>query len=46
MHTKTDAQPVGMFFFLENDQRPEFWFIWGPEVAQKFVLWGPYSPHI
>ena len=29
MFTKTDAQPVGNF--LENDQRPEFWLIWGPK---------------
>ena len=27
MYTKTDAQPVGNFW--ENDQRPEFWLIWG-----------------
>ena len=44
MYTKTDAQPEGNF--LENDQRPEFWFIWGRKVAQKLGLWGPYSPHI
>ena len=44
MYIKTDAQPVGSFW--ENDQRPEFWLIWGPKVAQKLVLWGPHSPHI
>ena len=44
MYTKTDAQPVGIFW--ENDQRPEFSLIWGPKVAQKLGLWGPYSPHI
>ena len=44
MYTKTDAKPVGNF--LENNQRPEFWLIWGPKVAQKLGLWGPHSPHI
>ena len=44
MYTKTDAQPVGNIW--ENDQRPEFWLIWGPKVAPKLGLWGPYSPHI
>ena len=32
MYTKTDAQPVGNL--LENYERPEFWLIWGPKVAQ------------
>ena len=44
MYTKTDAKPVEKFW--ENYQRPEFWLIWGPKVAQKLGLWGPYSPHI
>ena len=39
MHTKTDAQPVEIFW--ENDQRPVFWLIWGPKVAQKN---GPLRP--
>ena len=34
MHTKTDAQPVGMF--LENDQRPEFLLIWGPKWPKNW----------
>ena len=29
MYTKTDTKPVEIF--LENDQRPEFLFIWGPK---------------
>ena len=44
MQTKTDAKPVG--FFLENDQRPEFWPILGAKVAQKLGLWCPYSSHL
>ena len=37
MYTKTDAK-LADFFFLENDQRPEFLLIWGSKVAQK---WAP-----
>ena len=44
MYTKNDAKPVGNFW--ENYQRPKFWLITGPKVAQKLGLWGPYSPHI
>ena len=32
-----------MYFFLENDQRPEFSIIMGPK---NWNPWGPYSPHI
>ena len=44
MYTKTDAQPVGIFW--ENDQRTEFCLICGPKVVKKLGLWGPFSPHI
>ena len=35
MYTKTDAQPVGNIW--ENDQRPEFWLIWGPKWPQNWA---------
>ena len=44
VYPKTDAKSVENVW--ENDHRPEFLLIWGPEVARKLGLSGPYSPHI
>ena len=44
METKTRAKLIENFW--ENEQRPEFLLVWGPHVAPKLDLWGPYSPHI
>ena len=33
-------------FFLKNDKIPEFWLTFGPKMATKLGLWGPYSTHV
>ena len=35
MYTKTYVKPVGIF--LENDQRTEFWLIWGPKWPKNLA---------
>ena len=37
--SKTDKNPEKIFW--QNSQKPEFWFIWRPKLAQKF---GPLGP--
>ena len=41
MWSNTDVETMNTFW--ENEQRPEFWLIWGPKLAPKLGLWGPYS---
>ena len=35
LHIKQDGCETSGFLFWENDRRPEFWLILGPNVAQK-----------